>query len=88
MPTTLALDCEPIRALLLRSPETELDARLLQLVNEHLATCPDCQAAEAGVTELMAEYRRQEPRLPAHLEARLLDCMCGGQAHASSDREQ
>ena len=85
MPTTLAPDCKHIRALLLRSPETELDARLLQLVNEHLATCPECQAAEAGVTELMAEYRRQEPRLPAHLEARLLDCMCGGQTKHHSE---
>ena len=76
--TVLSPECEHIRALLLRSPETESDARLLQRINEHLATCPDCQAAEADVTALVDQYRRQEPSLPAHLEARLLDCMCGG----------
>ena len=76
--TILASDCEHIRALL-RAADAEPDGGLLQQVAEHLATCPDCQAAEAGVTELMALYRHQEPSLPGHLEARLLDCMCGGQ---------
>ncbi|MCW5849567.1 MAG: zf-HC2 domain-containing protein [Anaerolineae bacterium] len=79
--TVLSPECEHIRALLLRSPDTEPDASLLQRIAEHLATCPHCQAAEADVTTLMAQYRLHEPPLPAHLEARLLDCMCGGQKH-------
>lgn len=79
--TILSPECEHIRTLLLRSPDTEPDARLVQRITEHLATCPTCQAAEATVTALIAQYRCQEPTLPAHLEARLLDCMCGGQKH-------
>lgn len=74
----LAPECEHIQALLPALRDADPDPAVVQRIAEHLAGCPHCRAVEAELNVLMTQYRLEaSPPLPAHLEDRLLQLMCG-----------
>lgn len=69
--------CEQMSALIDALTRDEQDAALAQRIVDHLAECSACGNSEAGMAELLAQYRtdRLLP-LPPDLEQRLLDRVC------------
>lgn len=69
--------CEQMNALINALGHDEQDAALAQRIVEHLAECAACGNSEAGMAELLAQYRTDGLLpLPPDLEQRLLDRVC------------
>lgn len=69
-PTT----CPQLVALMCAVPEDDRTDQAAQVIADHVATCPECTAAETGLAALMTHYREEEdPPLPEDIERRLLD---------------
>lgn len=66
--------CEQLNAYL----DGELAAELCRDLEQHMAECPDCQAAFDTLTKTVALYRTLDavpPELPADVETRLFRCL-------------
>lgn len=68
--------CPHLSALLAQESAGTNTAQLEETIEQHLATCDICLACEQVLTQLIAEYRHNEPPLSEDLERRLLDQLC------------
>ena len=68
--------CVRLRRLLAALPEAE-HSEAAQTIEQHIASCSDCEAAERSLLPLIERYRATEqPPLPDDLLQRLLDRIC------------
>lgn len=68
--------CARLRTLLAAVPEGD-HGDPAQMIDAHIASCFDCQAAERRLLPLIERYRATEqPPLPDKLLQRLLDRIC------------
>lgn len=70
--------CEHVRALIDALGDREPGPEEFQEIADHFAECASCNGEEASLEDILALYREQaSPPLPARLEQRLLDHLCG-----------
>lgn len=67
--------CAQLQALLDREDTAET-ADLARLIEQHVATCIECESCEQALTTLIAGYRDDEPGISEALEQRLLQRLC------------
>jgi hypothetical protein len=71
-------ECRHVWALINNLADDDPSPVALDEIAEHFVHCAKCSDAEESLDEVLALYRTQDIiSLPADLEQRLLDCMCG-----------